>query len=194
VTSKADRNVPMAISVEAFDEMRSQRKALVVLERGEHGVYGPDRCAKMQAAGAVFLAEPRAIGEQLTLENVLISANSGTPIDFCQFEWFVDPVDIRPVVKAMTGIDVTPDNVPRQLDNAIARRVILELANTLFDAVLNKRSSGEANVHFKQYLVPSFLLEKEGAVVSYAESHTSDGRAVACDDPGLIALDPSCAE
>jgi hypothetical protein len=194
VTSKIDRNVPMAISVEAFDEMPSQRKSLVILERGEHGVYGPDRCAKMQAAGAVFLAEPRAIGEQLTLENVLISANSGTPIDFCRFEWFVHPVDIRPVVKTMTGFDVTPDSVPRQLDNAIARRVVLELANTLFDAVLIKRNSGAADVHFKQYLVPPFLLEKEGAVVSYAESHTSDGRTVACDDPDLITLDASCAK
>jgi predicted dienelactone hydrolase len=194
VAGKIDRNSPMAITVGAFDEMPSQRKALVILERAEHGVYGPDRCAKMQAAGAIFQNEPRAIGEQLTLENVLISANSGTPIDFCKYEWFVDPVDIRPVVKAMTGVDVTPDNVPRQLDNAIARRVVLELANTLFDAVLIKRSQDEADVHFKQYLVPGFLLEKEGAVVSYAESHTSDGRVVACDDPDLITLDPSCAQ
>ena len=193
VTSKADRNTPMAISVGAFDEMRSQRKALVVLERAEHGVYGPDRCAKMQAAAAVLLREPRAIGEQLTLEDILRTPNSGTPIDYCAFEWFVDPVDIRPVVKTMTGFDVTPDNVPRMLDNAIARRVILELANTFFDAVLIKRSKGAADVHFKQYLLPAFLLEKEGAVVSYAESHTSNGIAVACDDPDLIALDASCA-
>jgi pimeloyl-ACP methyl ester carboxylesterase len=192
VAGKIDRNTPMAISVEAFNEIPSQRKALVILERAEHGVYGPDRCAKMQAAGAILQAEPRAIGEQLTLENVLISANSGTPLDFCRFDWFVNPVDIRPLVKTMTGFDVTPDNVPRQLDNAIARRVVLELANTLFDAVLIKHRSSDADVQFKQYLAPKFLLEKEGAVVSYAESHTSEGRAVACDDPELVSLDLSC--
>jgi len=40
-------------------------------------------------------------------------------------------------------------------------------------------------VHFKQYLSPKFLLEKEGETVSYAESESFQGRAVECDDPTL---------
>jgi fermentation-respiration switch protein FrsA (DUF1100 family) len=190
VTSKADRNTPMSIAVDAFNTIPSEQKALVVLERGEHGVYSINRCAQMQAAGAVFQVEPRAIGEQLTLENILVSANSGTPIDYCLFESFTQPVDIRPTVKTITGIDVTEDSVPKMLDTVTAMRLVLELATTYFDTTLVKEA--EKGVHFKKYLSPEFLLKKEGAVVSYAETVTSSGRAVACDDPDLAALDPVC--
>jgi hypothetical protein len=193
VAGKIDRNTPMAISVEAFDTIPSQQKGLVILERAEHGVYSINRCAQMQAAGAVFQAEPRAIGEELVLENIMVSANSGTPLDYCRFDSFVNPVDIRPMLISRFGIDVREDNVPRQLDTVTAMRVVLELANTFFDAVLVKHEH-DAGVHFKQYLLPEFLLQKEGAVVSYAETQTAQERAVACDDPELISLDLSCAD
>lgn len=192
VTSKADRNTPMSIAVDAFNVIPSEQKGLVVLERGEHGVYSINRCAQMQAAGAVFQAEPRAIGEQLTLENILLSANSGTPIDYCLFDSFTQPVDVRPTVKAITGIDVTENSVPKMLDAVTAMRIVLELANTFFDATLVKKA--QPGVHFKQYLSPKFLLEKEGEAVSYAESWSFQGRQVACDDPDLASLDPACVE
>jgi pimeloyl-ACP methyl ester carboxylesterase len=192
VTSKGDRNTPMSIAVDAFNMIPSEQKSLVVIERGEHGVYSSNRCAQMQAAGAVLQLEPRAIGEQLTLENILLSPNSGTPIDYCLFESFTQPVDIRPTVKAITGFDVTENNVPKTLDTVTAMRLVLKLATTYFDAVLVKMA--QLGVHFKQHLLPEFLLKKEGAVVSYAETQTAQGRAVACDDPELISLDLSCAD
>ena len=190
VAGKIDRNTPMPISVAAFEEMPGTDKALVILERGEHGVYSSQRCAQMQAVGAIYQANPRALAEQLLLENILISANSGTALDYCTFDFFVNPVDIRPTVKAVTGFDVTPDNVPRSLDTVTAMRVILELANTFFDAVLVRHA--QPGVHFKQYLAPAFLLEKEGQVVNYAESRSYQGREVACRDPDLRALDEAC--
>jgi predicted dienelactone hydrolase len=192
VTSKGDRNQPMSIAVDAFNVVPREQKGLVVLERGEHGVYSINRCAQMQAAGAVFQAEPRAIGEQLTLENILLSANSGTPIDYCLFESFTQPVDIRPTVKAMTGFDVTENNVPRQLDTVTAMRLVLELATTYFDATLVKKA--QSGVHFKQYLSPKFELHKEGESVSYSESRSFQGRAVECDDLDLASLDPACSD
>lgn len=192
VTSKADRNTPMAIAVDAFNAIPSEQKALVVLENGEHAVYSTNRCAQIQALGAVFQAEPRAIGEQLALENILLSANSGTPIDYCLFESFTQPVDIRPTVKAMTGIDVTENNVPKSLDTVTAMRIVLELANTFFDATLVKKA--QPGVHFKQYLSPKFMLHKKGEVVSYQRTESLKGSAVACDDPDLASLDPSCLE
>jgi predicted dienelactone hydrolase len=198
VAGKADRNTPMSISVDAFHVIPSEQKGLVVLDRAEHGVYSINRCAQMQAAGAIYQAEPRAIGEQLTMENIMLSANSGTPLDYCSYDSFVDPVDITPLVKAMTGYEVTPANVPRQLDSRTAMRVTLELAVTFFDAALNKDGgddeSASAGVHFKQYLSPQFLLTKEGAAVNYAESVSFKGRAVACDDPDLAFLDVACTQ
>jgi len=192
VTSKADRNTPMAIAVDAFNLIPSEQKGLVVLERGEHAVYSTNRCAQMQATGAIVMANPRAIGEQLAFENIILSPNSGTPIDYCLFDSFVNPVDIRPLVGAMTGIDVTPNNVPRDLDTVTAMRLVLELATTFFDATLVKK--GQPGVHFKQYMSPKFLMEKEGEVVSYAESWSFQGRSVKCDDPDLAWLDPACVE
>jgi hypothetical protein len=184
----------MNVSVEAFNAIPdSTRKGIVILERADHAAYSSNRCAQMQATGAILQQEPRAIGEKFIFENIMLSPASGTPIDYCRFDSFVDPVDIRPLVKTMTGFDVTEDTVPRQLDIPTAMRVVVELADTFFGAALVKGDDDDADARFKRYLKPKFLLEKEGAVVSYAETQTSKGRAVACDDPDLISLDPSCA-
>jgi len=191
VTSKADRNTPMPIAVDAFNTITSEEKALVILERGEHGVYSINRCAQMQASGAVFQANPKAIGEQLTLENILVSANSGTPIDYCNFDSFTLPVDVRPTVLAMTGFNVTETSVPRMLDTLTAMRLDLELANTFFDATLVKKA--QPGVHFKQYISPKFELRKEGQEVSYEEAQSIKGRAIECDDADLL-IDPACSE
>jgi hypothetical protein len=197
VASRGDRNagpgVQMAVSVEAFNAIPDAiSKGLVILERAEHSSYSSNRCNQMQATGAILQQEPRAIGEQLLFENIMISPGSGIGIDICQFDSFVNPVDIRPLVRTVTGgFDVTEDTVPRQLDTVTTMRVVLELANSFFGAALAKRDD-DAALRFKRYLRPEFLLKKEGEVVSYAETQTARGRRVACDDPELVSLDPSC--
>lgn len=191
VHGKIDANTVMGISVEVFDTISSQEKALVILERAEHGAFSIQRCAQMQATGAIVMANPRAIGEQLYFDNIILSGVSGTPLDFCLFDSFVNPVDIRPLVGAKTGVDVTPTNVPVELDTVTAMRLVLELANNFFDATLVKKGS---RLHFKQYLSPKFLFHKEGDPVSYAEVWSSKGRPVICDDPDLASLDPACVE
>ncbi len=191
VNSKADRMNPYPIAVDVFNAIPSEEKGLVLLERGEHGVYSSQRCSNMQAAGAIYQANPRAIIEQFTMENIMLAATSGTPIDYCLYDSFVNPVDITPLVNTMTGFAVTPNNVPRQLDTDNAMRLMVELASTFFDAVLFKKA--QPGVHFKQYLSPKFMLHKEGESVSYGESQSFQGRAVECDDIDLAWLDPSCA-
>jgi predicted dienelactone hydrolase len=198
VASKGDRNggpqAQMNFSLEAFNAIPdSTSKGIVILERAEHASFSSNRCAQMQATGAVLQQEPRAIGEQLFFENIMLAATSGIPLDYCRFDSFVDPVDIRPLVKTVTGLDVTEDTVPRQLDVVTTMRVVVELATDFFGAALGKRDEGDADLRFKRYLRPKFLLKKEGEVVSYAETQTARGRSVACDDPELVSLDPSCA-
>jgi len=139
VTSKADRNTPMPIAVDAFNTITSEEKALVILERGEHGVYSINRCAQMQASGAVFQANPKAIGEQLTLENILLSANSARRLTTATR--FVHATGGRPPDGPRHDrINVTDTNVPRMLDTVTAMRLDLELANTFFDATLIKKA------------------------------------------------------
>ena len=198
VNSKLDNITPMDVSIDAFNMMPSDQKGLVILERAVHRIYGSGFCQQMQVLGGIVQSNPRAFGELLILQDMILSTN-GTPMDFCFFDSFVNPVDITPTIETMLGcpsapgcIEITPDSVPRTLDHESAVRLALELAKSFFDAVLVKHDHDDAGVHFKQYLLPEFLLEKESAVVSYAETQTARGRAVACDDPELISLDPSC--
>ena len=197
VNSKLDNITPMDVSIDAFNTIPSDQKALVILERAVHRIYGSGYCKLMQVTGGVYQSNPRAIGELLILQDMILSTN-GTPMDFCFYDSFVNPVDIRPTVETMLGcpsspgcIEITSDSVPRSLDHESGVRLALELANTFFDAVLVKREPG---VHFKQYLSPEFMLHKEGEVVSYQRTESLKGSAVACDDPDLASLDPSCLE
>jgi hypothetical protein len=190
VTGKIDRNSIPAITAEAFNAIASEEKGLVILERAEHGVYSGQRCSQMQATGAIFQANSRAIGEQLLFENIIVSANSGTPIDYCSYDYFVNPSDVLALVLTFTGIDVSPTNVPQDLDAADAMRMVLELANTFFDATLVKQA--QPGVHFKQYMSPKFLFLKEGVEVGYAETQSFQGTAAICDDPEMAALPIEC--
>jgi predicted dienelactone hydrolase len=191
VAGKADQLTPMDWEIGFYKKMPSTQKALVIIERARHRVYGSAYCAQTQAAGAALVRDPRAIGDQLTLENIMLTANSGNSIDWCFYDTFVNPTDIRPVISAMTGYNVTPNNVPLMLDSDTAMRLVSELAVTFFDAVLIKKEPG---VHFKQYLSPKFLLLKEGEEVSYSETITVKGRDISCDDLDLASLDPACGE
>jgi len=197
VNSRLDNITPMDVSIDAFNTIPSDQKALVILERAVHRVYGSGFCEEMQATGAIYQSNPRAIGELLILQDMLLSTN-GTPMDFCFYDSFVRPIDIRPTVATVLGCPsaktcypITPDSVPRTLDGETAVRLTLELATTFFDATLVKQV--QPGVHFTQYLSPKFMLMKEGEV-SYAESQSFQGRAVECDDPELAFVDVACGE
>src|SRR5258705_4398382 len=42
---------------------------------------------------------------------------------YCNFDSFTQPVDVRPTVLAMTGINVTDTNVPRMLEDRKSTRL-----------------------------------------------------------------------
>ena len=131
-----------------------------------------------------------ASSEQLNFEGAMTSAVSGIPLDYCTFDYFVSPADIRPLVQRYTGVRVTPENVPRQLDTDDAMRMVVELAVTFLDATLVKRA--QPGVHFTQYLSPEFLVLKEGDEIGYAETYSFQGRSADCEDPGLASLNLDC--
>lgn len=203
VNSRRDTTTTMDVSIDAFNTMPSDEKALVILEDAVHRVYGSLFCKEMQATGAILvkekdLSKPRAIGESYVLQDMLLSAN-GTPMDFCFYEDFVNPVDLTALVETTLGCPsaktcyrITPTSVPKTLPGITAVRLALELATTFFDATLVKR--GQPGVHFKQYLDPKFELQKEGAAVSLSEIESWQGMEVACDDPALGSIEPDCLE
>jgi len=60
-------------------------------------------------------------------------------MDFCGFETFTNPSDIRALVASLTGFNVTPTNVPTTgLDSDEVKGEVLQLAVTFFGDVLER--------------------------------------------------------
>jgi hypothetical protein len=59
-------------------------------------------------------------------------------MDFCGFETFTNPNDIRPLVSSLTGFNVNPTNVPTTgLDSDQVKEQVVELAVAFFGQVLD---------------------------------------------------------
>jgi hypothetical protein len=60
-------------------------------------------------------------------------------MDFCSFDTFTTPTDIRPLVASVTGFNVTPTNVPTTgMDTAEMKENVIDLAVTFFGTALNR--------------------------------------------------------
>ena len=65
-------------------------------------------------------------------------------MDFCRFETFTNPSDIRALVASLTGFNVTPDNVPTTgLDSTEVNEEVIELAVVFFGHVLEHDSNDD---------------------------------------------------
>jgi predicted dienelactone hydrolase len=151
----------------------STPKALVIIEGAHHRVYGDTYCAQAQIAAAIAQSNPRAILEEDVMFNLYrASPNSGSPLDWCPYDTFVNPVDVTVFTSTYTGLPVTPATVPTSLESVEVMRLTTELAVTFFDTVLDKNT--DDGLHFTRYLAPKFLLHHEGDIFS-AESFAGWG-------------------
>jgi predicted dienelactone hydrolase len=143
----------------------STPKALVIIEGAHHRVYGDTYCAQAQIAAAIAQSNPRAILEVDTLSNLYkLSPASGSPLDWCPYDTFVNPVDVTAYTSAYAGKPVTPSTVPSSLESVEVMRLTTELAVTFFDTVLDKNTND--GMHFTRYLAAKFLLHHEGDIRS----------------------------
>jgi len=144
----------------------STPKALVIIEGAHHRVYGDTYCAQAQIAAAIDQSNPRAILEDDVMFNLYrASPASGSPLDWCPYDNFVNPVDVTAFTSAYAGKPVTPTTVPTSLESSKVMHLTTELAVTFFDTVLDKKDG----VNFKRYLSPKWLLHHEDNIYS-AES------------------------
>jgi len=151
----------------------STPKGLVIIEGAHHRVYGDTYCAQAQIAAAISQSNPRAILEDDVMFNLYrASPNSGSPLDWCTYDTFVNPVDVTAFTSAYAGKPVTPTSVPTSLESTEVMRLTTELTVTFFDTVLDKNTND--GLHFTRYLAPKFLLHHEGDIYS-AESFASWG-------------------
>jgi predicted dienelactone hydrolase len=142
VAGGQDRTSPPEVSEFAFNAIASRRKAFLLLEDATHRTFDSTYCDQLQAAGAFAQDDPKALLDLHTF-NVIANAPpagaSGRATEYCDYEAFTDPVDIRPLVASHTGVQVTRDNVPSTgLDTDEVKRVMAWLAAKFFGKALKR--------------------------------------------------------
>ena len=170
VSGTMDRN--LSTSQETFPLINSSSKAYVEITGAWHrGLSADSYCAQMQAIGPIVQSNPAPILDLHSLQNLLLSTilpgetlSSGTALDHCPYEFFVEPVDIRPVVFAQTGVWVTPENVPTSIEIALLSAMRSGLARAFFGDVLDVRGDDS----FREYLLVEFQ-EKYGSSLTAVE-------------------------
>ena len=164
MTSSGDKLVPAANMKAAYDKMPTHQKAIFQLNNATHNSAGSNKCAQMQAAGAIRTGNPRAFLEESRLSTMLSGLIAGTAYTFCEYPHFTTPVDIRAIVTTIGGITPTPTNVPSQLSVSDVQRATMEVLLPFLHVVLNP--SGKINFSDGGFLNPRFALKHEPAFLS----------------------------
>lgn len=127
----------LAVTEQAFAAISSTDKQLIIVQNAVHRTFNSGLCAQTQSSGAIAEADPRAILDFKTAKDAL-TASTGLPLDFCTYSDFTSPNDIRPITFALTGVQVTPANVPRTgLTSLEVAREVTDIAVSFFNRVLD---------------------------------------------------------
>ena len=127
----------LAATEQAFAAIASQDKQFVLVQNGVHRTFNSGLCAQTQSSGAIAGANPRAILDFKTAKDALTSS-TGLPLDFCPYSDFTSPNDIRPITFALTGVQVTPANVPRTgLTSLAVAQQVTDIAVSFLNRVLD---------------------------------------------------------
>jgi len=176
-----------AVAKKAFPVTSSATKFLLVLKGVDHFVHSDRRCAMTQAMGAIAQSNPKAILEVRSTRDLLISS-FGTAPDWCFYDTFTDPVDITSYVQSITGILVTPYNVPMRLDSETVLGVNVDLTLNFFGDVLGVEDDdgdddGEnrpVGSIFGRYLGTKFQ-QRYGDLIDSVEAYPCLGKACVPD-------------
>jgi predicted dienelactone hydrolase len=195
VAGTEDRTSPQAVSGLAYDRVGSEEKAFVAIEGATHRSFDSTYCDQMQASGAVAqdlaqpnMANPRKVLDLHSFREIVAPARvtSGAAKDYCSYDAFRNPVDIRPLVASLTGVNVTRDSVPGTgLETDEVKAGMTELAASFFGTVLKR--VGNDGTHFTRHLAPKWLEKHEPMIDCALASAGADaifppGQEVVCED------------
>jgi predicted dienelactone hydrolase len=161
-------NKLVAISTHNID------KAFVLIPNAVHRSFDSTYCDELQAAGASadgITGAPRdgridseelskwmsdAPLDRQTVTGIVApvgsSLTSGTAMDYCSPATFTTPVDIWPLVNAITATSGRPDVPTTGLDTDQVKQGVAGLAAIFFGIVLKR--AGSDGTHFTRYLAP----------------------------------------
>jgi predicted dienelactone hydrolase len=148
VAGDQDRNSLVSVSQFAVDNISSADKQLVIIKGAVHRSFDSTYCDQTQSAGAIAYPNsqrsqrnPNAILDWQTISQIVTQFPlSGSPMDYCSFDTFTRPTDIRQsAIADLTEPDfnITRQTVPATgLDSDTVKNRVVGLATDFFGRVL----------------------------------------------------------
>ena len=103
------------VSEAAFEQISSEKKLFVAIEGAHHRSYSSANCNLTQSAGAIAQASTRAVLDLHMMTHLSTggrTGNAGSSTDYCRYDTFVDPVDIRQITLDSVGFRRHPRQCP----------------------------------------------------------------------------------
>jgi predicted dienelactone hydrolase len=188
VAGTRDVTSPASVSEGAFELLASAEKEFVTIPNAVHRTFDSTLCEQMQNSAAIVKTafdhgSSRPLLDIHTATGILTIAGSGVAMDYCGYESFTSPVDVRSTVKTLTGgplkgFDVTETNVPTTgLTTAALRPKISEMAITFFEHVIGRPSSRWH--HFQDDFPKGWLIRDHSDRSRSEEFWEADARCIA---------------
>ena len=136
-----DATSPLSVSRFAYDRVTSSDKQLIEIQNGYHRTFDSTYCDQVKAAGTIAAANPDAVMDRQTFDQIATHPTSGRPQDYCGQATFTQPV--ADLLFATNGFRVTATNVPTSgLDTNTVKSQMSALAVQFFSAKLARAASG----------------------------------------------------
>jgi predicted dienelactone hydrolase len=129
-----------------FDMMASKKNELGLIGQAYHRHFTSGLCAVTQSSGAVATKDSRAILDLQTFRLAVTQSlpGFGVAMDFCGFDTFTEPADIRSLVFSLTGFSVSPDNVPTTgLLASEVKEEVIDVAVGFFERNMPQSEEGD---------------------------------------------------
>jgi predicted dienelactone hydrolase len=141
VAGRDDLTSPWQVSRYAYDTATSPDKQFLVIEKGVHRTFDSTYCDQMTAAGTIAAADPNAILDRQTFNQIADHASSGDAVDYCAFSNFPPPV--ADLIQSYTHVTPTASTVPTSgLETDAVKVQMTALAVDFFRAKLAHAAGG----------------------------------------------------
>jgi predicted dienelactone hydrolase len=189
-----DATSPLSVSRFAYDHVTSPDKQLIEIQNGYHRTFDSTYCDQVRASGTIAAADPNAVMDRQTFDQIALHPTSGRPQDYCAQATFTQPV--ADLLFATNGFRVTATNVPTSgLDTNTVKSQMSALAVQFFTAKLARAAgagvAGTVPATLALTLGPaaSFGTFTPGVAGEYTASTTANVVSTA-GDAALTVSDP----
>jgi hypothetical protein len=189
-----DATSPLSVSRFARDGITSPDKQLVEIHNGYHRTFDSTYCDQVKAAGTIAAANPDAVLDKQTFDQIALHTSSGRPQDYCAPATFTQPV--ADLLFTTNGFRVTASNVPTSgVDTETIKSQMSALAVQFFGAKLARAAGGgvagtvPATLALTLGTAASFGTFTPGVTREYTASTTASVVSTA-GDAALTVSDP----